>query len=102
MNIEKILSMVDHTLLKQESTWEQIKSLCDDAIKYNTASVCIPPSFVRQAKEYHSLEDSSLWNKIQQNCRMAFYSHPQLVNRAYEIDRWKVSYTYKQLRSALA
>ena len=52
MNIEKILSMVDHTLLKQESTWEQIKSLCDDAIKYNTASVCIPPSFVKQAKEY--------------------------------------------------
>ena len=51
MNIEKILSMVDHTLLKQESTWEQIKSLCDDAIKYNTASVCIPPSFVKQAKE---------------------------------------------------
>ena len=44
--------MVDHTLLKQESTWEQIKSLCDDAIKYNTASVCIPPSFVKQAKEY--------------------------------------------------
>ena len=52
MNIEKILSMVDHTLLKQERTWEQIKSLCDDAIKYNTASVCIPPSFVKQAKEY--------------------------------------------------
>lgn len=52
MNIEKFLSMVDHTLLKQESTWEQIKSLCDDAIKYNTASVCIPPSFVKQAKEY--------------------------------------------------
>lgn len=52
MNIEKILSMVDHTLLKQESTWEQIKSLCDDAIKYNTASVCIPPCFVKQAKEY--------------------------------------------------
>ena len=52
MNIKKILSMVDHTLLKQESTWEQIKALCDDAIKYNTASVCIPPSFVRQAKEY--------------------------------------------------
>lgn len=52
MNIEKILSMVDHTLLKQESTWEQIKALCDDAIKYQTASVCIPPSFVREAKEY--------------------------------------------------
>jgi Zn-dependent protease with chaperone function len=58
--------------------------------------------FVRQAKEYHSLENSSLWNKIQQNCRVAFYSHPQMVNRAYEIDRWKGSYSYNQLRSVLA
>lgn len=58
--------------------------------------------FVRQAKEYHSLENGSLWNKIQQNCRVAFYSHPQMVNRAYEIDRWKGSYSYKQLRSVLA
>ena len=60
MNIEKILSMVDHTLLKQESTWEQIKSLCDDAIKYNTASVCIPPSFVRKAKEYMKEQNSNV------------------------------------------
>ena len=44
--------MVDHTLLKQESTWEQIKEICDDGIKYETASVCIPPAFVKQAKEY--------------------------------------------------
>ena len=57
--------------------------------------------FVRQAKEYHSLENGSLWNKIQQNCRVAFYSHPQMVNRAYEIDRWKGSYAYNQLRNAL-
>ena len=60
MNIEKILSMVDHTLLKQESTWEQIKSLCDDAIKCNTASVCIPPSFVRKAKEYMKEQNSNV------------------------------------------
>jgi len=44
--------MVDHTLLKQESTWEQIKEICDDGIKYKTASVCIPPCFVKQASEY--------------------------------------------------
>ena len=52
MNTEKILSMVDHTLLLQTSTWEEIRALCDDAIHYGTASVCIPPCFVQQAKEY--------------------------------------------------
>jgi len=49
---EKILKMVDHTLLKQESKWEDIKKICDDAIKYNVASVCIPPCYVKKAKEY--------------------------------------------------
>lgn len=49
---EEILKKVDHTLLKQTSTWEDIKKICDDAIKCNTASVCIPPCFVKQAKEY--------------------------------------------------
>ncbi len=52
MNREKILAAVDHTLLHPESTWAQIQELCDDAVKYGTASVCIPPSFVKQAKEY--------------------------------------------------
>ncbi len=52
MNQEMILSMVDHTLLKQDATWEQIKEICDDGIAFNTASVCIPPSFVKQAAEY--------------------------------------------------
>lgn len=52
MKIEEILSYADHTLLKQESTWEQIKAICDDGIKYRTASVCIPPSFVKDAAEY--------------------------------------------------
>ena len=52
MNKENILAAVDHTLLHPESTWAQIKELCDDAMKYHTASVCIPPSFVKRAKEY--------------------------------------------------
>ena len=52
MNKEDILKMVDHTLLKQQSTWEEIKEVCDDGIKFCTASVCIPASFVHQAKEY--------------------------------------------------
>ena len=52
MDIKKVLGMVDHTLLAQTSTWEQIRAICDDGMKYETASVCIPPSFVKQAKEY--------------------------------------------------
>ena len=52
MNVEKILSKCDHTLLGQASTWEQIKKLCDEGMRYATASVCIPPSYVKQAKEY--------------------------------------------------
>ncbi|NLT15314.1 MAG: deoxyribose-phosphate aldolase, partial [Clostridiales bacterium] len=45
-------SKVDHTLLNVDSTWEQIKELCEDAMRYETASVCIPPSFVKRAKEF--------------------------------------------------
>ena len=52
MDIKEILSHVDHTLLKQESTWEDIKGICDDAMKYETASVCIPASYVKQAADY--------------------------------------------------
>ena len=51
-NTKKILSMVDHTLLLQTATWEEICALCDDAISYGTASVCIPPCYVKQAKQY--------------------------------------------------
>lgn len=52
MELAKIVGTVDHTLLKQVATWEQIKELCDDAMHYQTASVCIPASYVKQAKEY--------------------------------------------------
>ena len=43
---------MDHTLLAQGATWDEIRKICDDAIEYGTASVCIPPSYVKQAKEY--------------------------------------------------
>lgn len=48
--------MVDHTYLKQDATWDEIKKTCDEGIKYKTASVCIPPSFVRLAREYVGTE----------------------------------------------
>ena len=50
MELKEILSKCDHTLLAQTSTWEEIKAICDDGMKYATASVCIPASFVKQAK----------------------------------------------------
>lgn len=52
MDMKEILKHVDHTLLLQGSTWEEIKQICDDAMKYETASVCIAPSYVKQAAEY--------------------------------------------------
>lgn len=52
MNTEEILKHVDHTLLSQTATWDEIRAICDDGVKYQTASVCIPPSYVAQAKKY--------------------------------------------------
>lgn len=52
MELQKILGSVDHTLLTQGATWVEIKEICDDAVKYGTASVCIPASYVKRAKEY--------------------------------------------------
>lgn len=52
MEKQEILKRLDHTLLQQTAVWEQIKVLCDEGMEYGTASVCIPPSFVKRAKEY--------------------------------------------------
>ena len=52
MNIADILSKVDHTYLKQDATWQDIKRTCDEGVEFSCASVCIPSSFVKQAKEY--------------------------------------------------
>jgi Zn-dependent protease with chaperone function len=56
-----------------------------------------PYQLVEQAREYHRFENDSWWNCIQQNCRIAFNSHPQMCERAYEIDRWKHSWQYRKL-----
>ena len=52
MTTEEILRTVDHTLLAQTATWEEIRGILDDAMKYHTASACIPPSYVKRAAEY--------------------------------------------------
>ncbi len=52
MELKDILARCDHTLLGQTATWAEIKAICDDGMKYSTASVCIPQSYVKQAKEY--------------------------------------------------
>ncbi len=52
MDIKAIVSAVDHTLLNVDSTWDQIKALCDEALAYQTASVCIPPAYAAEAVEY--------------------------------------------------
>ncbi len=52
MEVKEILKHVDHTLLLQPSTWGEIQQICDDAMKYGTASVCIPPCYVKQASDY--------------------------------------------------
>jgi deoxyribose-phosphate aldolase len=52
MEKERLLKAVDHTLLLPTATWEEIKKICDDGVKYGVASVCIPPSFVKRAAEY--------------------------------------------------
>ena len=52
MEIRELLTITDHTLLKTDATWTQIRALCDEGVRFGTASVCIPPSFVRQAADY--------------------------------------------------
>ena len=49
MDVKEILAHCDHTLLKPEATWEQVRTVCDDGLKYGCASVCIPAAYVRQA-----------------------------------------------------
>ena len=60
MDVKEILKHVDHTLLLQPSTWEEIKQICDDAMEYGTASVCIPPSYVKQAAEQMCIRDRAV------------------------------------------
>ena len=78
MNVNEMLKHVDHTLLTQTATWEEIKQICDDAVKYETASVCIPPSYVKQANEY-------MQGKIPV-CTVIGFPNGYMTNGASEID----------------
>lgn len=117
---EKILPHVDHTLLSQTATWEDIKQICDDGMKYGCASVCIPPSFVKQAKEYMLEHDNGISvctvigfpNGYSTTATKVFETRDAIENGADEIDMVinvgdvkdkrfdKVEEEIKQVRSA--
>ncbi len=91
MDIKEILKHVDHTLLLQGSTWEEIKQICDDAMKYGTASVCIAPSYVKQAAEYMGDKMAvctviGFPNGYMTTSAKAFETKDALENGASEID----------------
>ena len=91
MDIKTILSYCDHTLLAQTATWEEIKAICDDGMKYSTASVCIPASFVKQAKEYVGSKLAictviGFPNGYATTAAKCFMAHDAVSNGADEVD----------------
>lgn len=91
MDIKKILAAVDHTLLAQSLTWEQVKKICDEGIAYKTASVCIPPSYVKRAKEYVGSEIAictviGFPNGYPTTASKVFETKDAIANGADEID----------------
>ena len=91
MDINEILKHVDHTLLSPQATWDEIKQICDDAIKYHTASVCIPPSYVSQAAKYLGERVKvctviGFPNGYSTTAVKAFETEDALANGAKEID----------------
>ena len=90
-NVKKILSHCDHTLLSQTATWAEIREICNDGMKYGVASVCIPPSFVKRAKEYvgKSLRICTVIgfpNGYQTTAVKVFETQDAIANGADEID----------------
>lgn len=91
MDINEILKHVDHTLLSQQATWDEIRQICDDAVKYHTASVCIPPSYVKQASKYLGERVKvctviGFPNGYSTTAVKAFETEDALANGAKEID----------------
>lgn len=91
MNIQDILNICDHTLLLQTATWSEIQQICDDAMKYNTASVCIPPCYVKQAADYMQgkIKVCTVIGFPNGNCTTAtkvFETKDAVANGADEID----------------
>ena len=91
MELKDILAKCDHTLLATTATWADIKAICDDGLKYKTASVCIPASFVRQAKEYVG-KDLAICtvigfpNGYATTAAKCFMAHNAVSNGADEVD----------------
>ena len=91
MEISEILAKCDHTLLAQTATWADIKAICDDGMKYKTASVCIPASFVKQAKEYVGSKLAictviGFPNGYATTASKCFMAHDAVSNGADEVD----------------
>lgn len=111
MNKHDIFEAVDHTLLTQDATWEEIKTICDDAIHYKTASVCIPPSYVKQASEYVQGKMKictviGFPNGYQTTAVKIFEAKDAIENGAEEIDMvinigWLKDKKYKELEEEI-
>ena len=91
MELSEILARCDHTLLGQTATWADIKGICDDGMKYKTASVCIPASFVTQAKEYVGKKLAictviGFPNGYATTASKCFMAHDAVSNGADEVD----------------
>ncbi|MBQ8768162.1 MAG: deoxyribose-phosphate aldolase [Oscillospiraceae bacterium] len=91
MELSEILAKCDHTLLSQAATWADIKAICDDGMKYHTASVCIPASFVKQAKEYVGDKLAictviGFPNGYATTASKCFMAHDAVTNGADEVD----------------
>lgn len=111
LKIEEILATVDHTLLAQDAVWEEIRQICEDGAKYGTASVCIPPSYVKQAAEYLKGRCKvctviGFPNGYQTTAAKAFETGDALANGADEIDMvinigWAKERKYSQLEQEI-
>ena len=94
MELQEILQHCDHTLLSVTATWEEIKAICDDGMKYHTASVCIPPAYVKQAAQYVKEQGGELAictvigfpNGYNTTATKVFETQDAIANGADEID----------------
>ena len=112
MEISEILSKCDHTLLAQTATWEEIKAICDDGMTYKTASVCIPASFVKQAKDYvgHKLAICTVIgfpNGYATTAAKCFMASDAVDNGADEVDMvinigWAKEGKFNEIRDEIA
>ena len=112
MEISEILAKCDHTLLAQTATWDQIRAICDDGMKYATASVCIPASFVKQAKEYVGQKLAictviGFPNGYATTAAKCFMASDAVANGADEVDMvinigWAKEGKWEQIRQEIA